>query len=282
MLSGRTRLAGVMGWPVTHSRSPLIHNHWCASLAIDGAYVPLAVAPDAIGTAVRGLAALGFRGANLTIPHKEIVLPHLDSVDPAARRIGAANTVVVRPDGSLHGFNTDGLGFVASLAEQAPAFAPAGKRALILGAGGAARAIAVALEDAGCMLRIANRTAERAATLVAETGLAATTVAWGDRSAALAGTDLLVNTTALGMSGQPALEIDLAAMPVDGVVADIVYAPLETPLLAAARARGLAAVDGLGMLLHQAVPGFEAWFGVRPVVTPTLRRLVERDLRTAS
>lgn len=281
-IKGTTTLAGVMGWPIKHSRSPLIHNHWCGELGIDGAYVPLLVDPEKIGLAIRGLVDLGFRGCNLTIPHKEIVLPYLEDLDPLARRIGAANTLVVREDGSLHGFNTDGIGFLASVVEQAPDFSLAGKHALILGAGGAARSIAVALDTQGLDISITNRTDGRAEKLLEETGVDGEVIFWEHRSAALADVDMLVNTTSLGMVGSSPLKIDLAAMAPGGLVADIVYAPLETPLLADARRRGLAAVDGLGMLLHQAVPGFEAWFGQRPRVTPALRRLVERDLGLAS
>lgn len=277
-LTGKAKLAGVMGWPVTHSRSPLIHNHWCKAVGVDGAYLPLAVDPENLETALKGLVSLGFRGCNLTIPHKEIVLPYLDEIDPLAKRIGAANTVVVRGDGSLFGFNTDGLGFLASVLEQSDLTEFSDRRCLILGAGGAARSIAVALSEAGAQIMISNRTRARAERLLTETGVSGVVVEWDSRDEALSHVNLVVNTSSLGMDGQGPLEIDLTPLPSDSVVADIVYAPLETDLLRQARSLGHQAVDGLGMLLHQAVPGFEAWFGARPTVTPALRRLVEQDL----
>jgi shikimate dehydrogenase len=279
-LTGRAALAGVMGWPVGHSLSPLLHGFWLRQQRIDGAYVPLAVAPDRLGQALRALPALGFRGVNLTIPHKEPALALVDRTTPAAARIGAVNTVIVRDDG-LVGDNTDGYGFIASLAAGAPDWRAGAGPAVLLGSGGAARAIAVALIDAGVPeLRLVNRTrarakalAEKLADVARERGAAVTVLSWQDEEA-LAGAALLVNTTSLGMTGQPPLEIDLAPLPVRALVTDIVYNPLETGLLAAARARGHAVVDGLGMLLHQARPGFRAWFGVDPEVSDALRAAV--------
>jgi shikimate dehydrogenase len=273
--TGKARVAGVIGWPVGHSRSPRLHGFWLDRHGIDGAYVPLAVPPGRIGEAVRALPALGFRGANVTVPHKEAVMEALDEVDPSARRIGAVNTIVVREDGSLEGRNTDGFGFLENLREGRPGWDAAAGPAVVLGAGGAARAILVALAEAGAPeIRLLNRTAERAERLAAEIGGPIRVLPWERRAGALDGAALLVNTTTQGMAGQPPLEIDLAPLPRGAVVTDIVYAPLETPLLAAARARGNAVVDGLGMLLHQARPGFEAWFGHRPEVTPELRAFV--------
>ena len=279
-LSGRAALAGVMGWPVGHSLSPRLHGFWLRQHRIDGAYVPLAVEPDRLEQALRALPAMGFRGVNLTIPHKEPALALVDRITPAAARIGAVNTVIVGQDGLL-GDNTDGYGFIASLAAGARGWEAGAGPAVLLGAGGAARAIAVALIDAGVLeLRLINRTPARAETLTAqladaarERGAALTVLPWQDEDA-LAGASLLVNTTSLGMSGQPPLEIDLAPLPAQALVADIVYSPLETGLLAAARARGHPVVDGLGMLLHQARPGFRAWFGVAPEVTDALRATV--------
>jgi shikimate dehydrogenase len=279
-LSGRAALAGVMGWPVGHSLSPRLHGFWLRQHRIDGAYVPLAVEPRRLEQALRALPAMGFRGANLTIPHKEPALAVVDQVTPTAGRIGAVNTVIVGTDGLL-GDNTDGYGFMASLAAGAPDWRATDGPAVLLGAGGAARAIAVALIDAGASeLRLVNRTRARAETLAEQLadpardrGTVLTVLRWQDKDA-LFGASLLVNTTSLGMTGQPPLEIDLAPLPARTLVTDIVYSPLETGLLATARARGHAVVDGLGMLLHQARPGFRAWFGVDPEVSDALRATV--------
>ena len=274
MLSGKARLAGVMGWPVSHSRSPRLHGHWLERYGIDGAYVPLAVRPERVCDAVRALPILGFAGCNLTVPHKELVLPALDRVDPLARRIGAVNTVVVAADGGLEGSNTDAFGFIESLREGAPEWRASGGPATIVGAGGAVRAIVVALQDAGAgEIRIVNRTRARADALAADLG-SVVVVDWADRARALDGVSLLVNGTTQGMAGEPPLDLDLSHLPAAAVVSDIVYVPLVTPLLAAAAARGNRTVDGLGMLLHQARPGFERWFGRAPEVTGELRRIV--------
>ncbi len=277
-ITGAARVAGVMGWPVKHSRSPRLHGFWLREHGIDGAYVPLAVAPERLATALKALPALGFAGVNLTVPHKEAALKIVDRVDPVARRIGAVNTVVVRPDGTLDGSNTDAYGFLESLKTGAPHWRPADGPAVVLGAGGAARAVIVALLDAGVpALRVVNRTRARADDLAAEFGPAVTAHDWGQWSV-LADAALLVNTTSLGLVGQPELDIDLEKLPTEAVVNDIVYVPLETRLLAAARRRGNSVVDGLGMLLYQAKPGFHAWFGVEPAVTPALRAHVAADL----
>ncbi len=280
ILSGRAKVAGVMGWPVSHSRSPRLHGHWLERHGIDGAYVPLPVAPENFEQALRTLAMLGFRGANITLPHKEAALRVVDEVDPLARRIGAVNTVVVQEGGDLWGGNSDAYGFIANLRDQAPRWRPDRGPAVVLGAGGAARAVIVGLQDEGVgEIRLVNRTRQRADDLVRQLAGSGelTAIGWEDRGAALSGAALLVNTTSLGMSGQPPLDIPLHDLPTDAVVCDIVYVPLETPLLSVARHRGNVVVDGLGMLLHQAVPGFEAWFGVRPVVDGDLRRLIARD-----
>jgi shikimate dehydrogenase len=276
-LTGAARIAGVMGWPVKHSRSPRLHGFWLEKHGIDGAYVPLAVRPEELPAALRALPVLGFAGANLTVPHKELAVPVIDHLEPLARRIGAANTIVVRDDGSLAGSNTDAFGFIESIRAGAPGWRPGDRPAVVVGAGGAARAVIVALLDEGARtIRLVNRTKDRAARLAEEFGAKA--YGLGDWKAALDGAGLLVNTTTQGMTGEPPLDIDLASLPTDAVVNDIVYVPLETPLLAAARRRGNRVVDGLGMLLHQARPGFRAWFGVDPEVTPELRAHVAAGL----
>jgi shikimate dehydrogenase len=274
-LTGAARKAGVMGWPIAHSRSPALHGWWLEQYGIDGAYVPMAVKPPDLGTALRALPLLGFAGCNLTIPHKEPAVALVDRVDAVAGRIGAVNTIVVATDGSLEGRNTDGYGFLANLRDGEPGWSARRGPAVLIGAGGAARAILVALLDDGAPeIRIVNRTAGRAAALAAEFGPRIVPIAWAERAAALAGAALLVNTTSQGMDGETALDLPLDALPRDALVNDAVYVPLETPLLQAARRRGNNIVDGLGMLLHQARPGFAAWFGVEPAVTPALRAAV--------
>jgi shikimate dehydrogenase len=274
-LSGRARLAGVMGWPIGHSLSPRLHGYWLRRYGLDGAYVPLPVTPERLEQALRALPALGFRGVNLTIPHKEKALAVVDRASQAARRIGAINTVVVEDGGELVGDNTDGFGFLANLKGDCAGWRAENGPAVLLGAGGAARAVGLALLDAGAPeLRLVNRTRGRAEALAGELGERAQVRDWQERDLALDGAALLVNTTSLGMTHQPPLEIALDALPQSAIVTDIVYTPLETPLLAAARARGHAVVDGLGMLLHQGRPGFRAWFGVDPEVTDALRRVM--------
>jgi len=274
-LTGRARFAGVMGWPVAHSRSPRLHGFWLSQNDIDGTYLPLPVRPENLAAALKALPALGFAGVNLTVPHKTAALGLMDRLSDEAKRIGAVNTVVVASDGRLEGSNTDGYGFLAHLKASAPQWRVKNGAAVVLGAGGAARAIAVALLDAGVEeLRLVNRTAARAEEMATAFGKRIKRVAWQDRALALKDAGLLVNSTTLGMSGQPALEIALDHLPRSAAVYDIVYVPLETPLLAAARLRGNTTVDGLGMLLHQARPGFAAWFGIEPEVTPELREFV--------
>lgn len=288
-LTGKSLIAGVFGWPVTHSRSPRLHGFWLRQYGIDGAYIPFATPPGQFEPALRSLAMLGFRGANVTLPHKEAAFELVDDRTERASRIGAVNTVTVRDDGTLLGDNTDGFGFVEHLKASAPDWRPQAGPAVVLGAGGAARAIIVALLEAGVpQIRLVNRTRDRAEQVAAAIALQSfegmlfkgrvAVEGWEKREALLEGAALLVNTTQLGMTGQPPLEIDLAALPVDAVVDDIVYVPLETPLLAQARARGNQVVDGLGMLLHQARPGFAAWFGTEPEVTPALRDFVFADI----
>lgn len=265
-------IAGLLGWPVAHSRSPVIHNHWLARYGIPGRYVLFGVPPEKLEAAVRGIAVLGLRGCNVTTPHKQAIFPLLDRVDDLARKIGAINTVVVGSDGSLTGFNNDGNGFVQSVRDAVPSWRPEAGPIAIVGAGGAARAIIASLQAQGAReIRVVNRTRSRADELQAWFGAPVTAVAWDERAAALDGVALLVNATNQGMAGKPALDLALDALPPQAIVADVIYVPPETPLLAAARARGHVTVNGLGMLLNQARPAFSAWFGVMPDVTPELR-----------
>ena len=266
MISGKGIIAGVIGWPVAHSLSPKLHHYWLARYGIDGAYVPLAVRPEDFAEVMRVLPKSGFAGVNLTLPHKELVLPMLSDMDEAAVAAGMANTIIMR-DGKLFGRNTDSYGFRENIR---PAL-KAKNKAVILGAGGAAKAVCHALIQEGFAdIVVTNRSPGRAGALAKQfPGIIAQPWEW--RSKSLAGADLLVNATSLGMGGKESLDIDLAALPASALVTDIVYTPLMTPLLLAAQARGNRIVDGLGMLLHQAVPGFEAWFGVRPEVDAALR-----------
>lgn len=281
-ISGAAKLAGIMGWPVSHSRSPVLHGFWLDETGVDGAYVPLAVRPDKIEEALRALPILGFRGCNLTIPHKRSALAVVDRVEPLARRIGAVNTIVVAPDGSLEASNTDAFGFRENLREAAPGWRPDTGAAVVLGAGGSARAVVAALADAGVAeIRVVNRTIARAEAIAKDlaTPTARITVhAWGEAGEVQHDAGLLVNTTSLGMSGEPPLELDLSQLPAKAPVVDIVYVPLETGLLTAARRLGHPVVDGLGMLLHQGRPGFEAWFGAAASVTPQLRAAIAATL----
>lgn len=278
-IDGETRLAGVLGWPVAHSRSPRLHNYWLRQYGINGAYLPLPVRAEHFAEAVRGLVRLGFAGANVTVPHKEAAFALCDRADDSARKAGAANTLVFTPEGEIRGSNTDGFGFLEALRAGVPGFDAKKGPAVVLGAGGSARAVVQALVAAGAPeIRLVNRTPERAERLAAALGGPIRCLAWADAARCLEGAALLVNTTMLGMKGQPPLALDLAALPKGAAVNDIVYVPLETPLLRAARARGHPAVDGLGMLLHQARAGFKAWFGRDPEVTEALRRHVAADL----
>lgn len=272
--------AFVVGHPIAHSRSPLIHGHWLKTHGIDGSYEPLDVSPADFAGFLSGLRENGFAGGNVTIPHKEAAFRLADSLTGRAKAIGAVNTLVLGADGRLSGDNTDAHGFIAHLDQSLGRDWPlrGGGNALVLGAGGAARAVVAGLAERGCRIRVANRTPDRARSLVPIDPSRVEPLAWESIPDALVQTGLLVNTTSLGMNRHPPLEIDLSPLPSDAAVADIVYVPLETRLLAQARARGLAAVDGLGMLLHQAVPGFEAWFGVRPEVSPELRARIVADL----
>ena len=260
-----------MGWPVSHSRSPLIHKHWIAEHGLRGDYVLLPVEPSGLQAAVRALPALGFAGCNLTIPHKVEAMQWLDMVEPSARRIGAVNTIVVQEDGGLLGRNTDAFGFIESLRQEHPNWHSERHPACVVGAGGAARAVLCALLDSGVPeIRLCNRSSVKALDLAQEFGPTVQSVPWESRHEALRDVGLLVNTTNQGMLGQDPLDLQLDALPLTAVVSDIIYVPLQTPLLVQAKARGNPTSHGLGMLLHQARPAFEAWFGVRPEVTPEL------------
>ena len=268
--------ACLIGWPAAHSRSPLIHHYWLRTLGIEGGYNIEAVPPEGFADFVLRLSSRGFVGANVTIPHKERALA-LSKPDDRARAVGAANTLWFK-DGELCSTNTDVEGFVNNLDACAPGWDKASE-ALVLGAGGASRAVVFGLLERGIKrVHLANRTVERAQALADQFGSAVRPVARDAIDELLPRAQVLVNTTSLGMHGQPPLEIDIGRLSPDAVVADLVYVPLQTPLLLAAQARGLRSADGLGMLLHQAVRGFELWFGQRPQVTPELRALVEADL----
>jgi shikimate dehydrogenase len=278
-MTAQGKLAAVIGWPVRQSVSPVLHSHWLREHGIKGAYVPLPVEPAHFGRCVAAMPLMGFAGASVTVPHKEAAFALASSLDEDSRATGAVNTLVF--DGEIiAGLNTDVRGFAASLAETlGPDVARRGPAA-VLGAGGAARAIVLALQRAGCPeIRVINRTPARSDALArSASGGAIRPIPWGGWKAGLADVGLLVNTTSLGMTGKPALEIELEFLPRSAAVADIVYNPLETDLLRAAKAEGHATMDGLGMLMHQAVPAFAAWFGVTPKVTPQLRAELERAL----
>ncbi|MGJ4858398.1 shikimate dehydrogenase [Labrys sp. KB_33_2] len=270
--------AFVVGYPISHSRSPLIHGFWLKELGIQGSYERIAVEPAAFQAFATTLADRGFTGGNVTVPHKEAAFRLASVDDPVARDLEAVNTLWFE-DGVLKGMNTDVAGFLANLDQEAPGWSDNLRRAVVLGAGGASRAILYGLIQRGAAeILLINRTLERAEALARHFGSKVKALAWDQAETALEGADLLVNTTSLGMKGQPPLDLDLSHLPKSALVTDIVYVPLETPLLAAARRFGLATVDGLGMLLHQAVPGFEHWFGARPEVTPQLRALVLADI----
>lgn len=269
--------AVVLGWPITQSRSPLIHGHWLKVHGLSGTYDRLAVPPEEIEAFLRGLPASGLAGANVTVPHKEIAYRIATERDAVAEATGAVNTLWME-NGKLCATNTDVHGFTANLDDFAEGWDRNPGAAVVLGAGGASRAVVWGLLGRGFAVRVVNRTLERAEDLAARFGPKVTAHGWDALPRLLADAGLLVNTTSLGMAGKGDLAVDLAPLPAGALVTDIVYVPLETPLLAAARARGLATVDGLGMLLHQAVPGFERWFGVRPSVTPELRRLILADI----
>ena len=279
MTTNTARPAGLIGWPVAHSRSPALHRYWLAALGIDSTYLLLPVQPGTLQDALRGLQALGFTGCNVTIPHKQEAARLVDRLDPAAQRMGAVNLVVVEPDGSLTGRNTDGYGFIQNLRDALPTWRGAAGPAVVLGAGGGARSVIASLLDEGAPeIRLSNRTRARSEALAGAFGPTIRIIDWNDRAQALEGAALLVNTTSQGMVGQPDLDLALDALPFAALVCDIVYNPLDTPLLIAARSRGNPTAGGLGMLLHQARPAFQAWWGILPAITPDLRAAIEATI----
>ena len=280
ILSGKAALAGVIGYPVKHSKSPKLHGYWLERYGIDGTYVPLEVHPDDFDKVVIGLKLSGFKGVNVTVPHKENALKIADEVSQIAQKIGSSNTLIFKEDGLIYADNTDGFGFWENLLEKTPSLLTnIPKTAVVLGAGGAARAILVTLKEKGVEeIRLLNRTKSRAQYLVDDLKLEGLSVIdWEKREEALAGCDLLINTTTLGMHNQPLLEIDLFDLPKTAIVNDIVYVPLMTNLLEKAHTHGCHIVDGLGMLIHQARPGFKAWFGHEAVVDQDLRAFILKD-----
>jgi shikimate dehydrogenase len=269
-------IAGLLGWPVAHSRSPTIHNYWLNQYGLPGRYVLLPVPPDKLSIALPGLAVLGFRGCNVTTPHKQAVMPMIQSVDPLARRIGAVNTIVVEKDGSLKGFNNDGNGFIQSLRDAKPTWRPDSGPILVIGAGAAARAVVASLAQQGAKeIRLVNRTPERAQGIATEFGPPVIAFPWEQRNEIMDDVALLANATNQGMAGKSVLDISLDRLASDAIVGDLIYTPPETPLLAAARARGNVTVNGLGLLLNQARPAFQAWFGVLPEISPGLLQAVQ-------
>lgn len=275
MSHNRIPLAGVIGSPVAHSRSPKLHQHWLKRYAIRGYYIPMDIASDDLEAAMETLPKLGFVGINVTIPHKEHILTLADVVSDRAALIGAANTIIFRKDGKVYADNTDGYGFIENLKQGVPDWNPKAGPAAVLGAGGAARAVLNALLDAGVEeIRLANRTKTRAEALRQEFGTKISVVDWVQAGNMLEGAATVVNTSSLGMEGKPELRVPLDGIDKSAVVTDLVYAPLETHLLTHARSIGCRTVDGLGMLLHQAAPGFERWFGMKPEVDDDLRKAV--------
>lgn len=281
MTDQRYHLIGVMGWPVMHSRSPLMHNYWFNQTGLPGEYVFLPLPPEQLPAALRALPALNFAGCNLTIPHKLQAMEIVDEVDEVARKIGAISCVVVREDGSLWGTNNDWRGFLGNLKQTVPDWRADKGPATVIGAGGGSRAVSHALLSEGAPeVRLVNRTGERAQKLADDIGGAITILPWDARHDALDGASLVVNTTSLGMAGQPELDLKLDALGAEAVAADIIYTPLETPFLKAARARGNKVAGGLGMLLHQGPPAWNLWFGLDPVVTPELRAMMEASIES--
>jgi shikimate dehydrogenase len=275
----RFLLAAVMGWPIAQSRSPMLHNFWFAQHGLAGSYVPLAIPPEGLKAALRALPALTFAGCNLTIPHKQQAMKIVDEVDVTARTIGAISCVTVRPDGTLIGCNNDYYGFIHNILEFVPDWRADAGPVAVMGAGGGARAVVYGLMQRGAReIRLVNRTQARAQTLAKEFGGPIAVLPWEQRHNALDGAAMLVNATSQGMIGQPPLDLRLDRLPKSALVNDIIYIPRETPLLAAARTRGNRTVTGLGMLLHQGIPAWKAWFGIEPKVTAELRATIEATL----
>src|SRR5262245_6858589 len=269
-----------MGWPVMHSRSPLMHNYWFKQQSLSGIYVPLAIEPSGLTAAMRALPALKFAGCNLTIPHKQAAMKIVDEVDALAKNIGAISCVIVRPDGSLLGTNNDCYGFIHNIRQEQPGYRADAGPIVVIGAGGGSRAVCYGLAQEGARdIRVVNRSLDRAKKLAEDFGTPLTAVSWELRNEVLEDAAMVVNTTSQGMVGQSALDIQLDKLPSRALAADIIYTPLETPFLAAARQRGNPTVNGLGMLLHQGRPAWKAWFGIEPVVTAELRALMEQSIQ---
>ena len=278
-MAHRFLLAGVMGWPVTHSRSPMLHNYWFRQHGLAGTYVPLAIRPEHLAAALRGLHPLGFAGVNVTIPHKQEAMKVVNEVDALARSIGAISCVIVKPDGSLAGTNNDCYGFIHAIRREQSGWRPDAGAVAVIGAGGGSRAVCYGLAREGAKeIRLLNRTFARAKRIADEFGEPIKALPWEQRHEVLEGAAMVVNTTSCGMVGQPALDIKLDKLPKSALAADIIYIPLETPFLAAARKRGNRTVNGLGMLLNQGRPAWKAWFGIEPEVTSELRELVEKTI----
>ncbi len=279
----RFLLAGVMGWPVKQSRSPVLHNYWFQEHHLPGTYVPLAVAPEGLNAALRALYPLGFAGCNLTIPHKQQAMKTVDEVDTVAKKIGAISCVIVRPDGSLAGTNNDCYGFIQSIRQEQPGWRADAGPAVVLGAGGGARAVCYALAEAGAKaIRLVNRTFDRAKKIAEDFAGPINPLPWEQRHDALQDAAMVVNTTSQGMLGQSPLDLKLDRLPRRALAVDIIYIPLETLFLRLARERGNRTINGLGMLLHQARPAWRAWFGIEPEVTPELRAVMEKSITSAS
>ena len=275
----RFLLAGVMGWPVMHSRSPMLHNYWFKQHDLAGTYLPLAIRPEGLAAALRALHPLGFAGCNLTIPHKQEAMKIVDEVDALARSIGAISCVVVRSDGSLAGTNNDCYGFIQAVKKEQPGWRADSGPIVVIGAGGGSRAVCYGLAQEGAKeIRLVNRTLDRAKGIAEEFGDPIKALPWEQRHDALEDAAMVVNATSCGMVGQGALDIRLDKLPKTALAADIIYIPLETPFLAAARKRGNHTVNGLGMLLNQGRPAWKAWFGIEPEVTAELRAMVERTI----
>jgi shikimate dehydrogenase len=282
-LDNRFLLAGVIGWPIMHSRSPLMHNHWLEENNLKGRYVPLAIEPSKLEKAIRGLNPLGFFGVNVTIPHKQTVMQYLDEIDPTALAMGAVSCIHAREDGSLFGKNNDAHGFIRNIKAHSPQWRADLGPITVIGAGGGARAVCYGLLQEGATeIRLVNRNIEKAHALAQQFGACIKPVAWQDRHEALQNAKMLVNATSLGMVGQPALDLALDDLPQDALVADIIYAPLMTELVQKAALRGNTAVGGLGMLMHQGPLAWELWFGITPSVTPKLQALLEKSLQSPS
>jgi shikimate dehydrogenase len=271
-----------MGWPVMHSRSPLLHNYLFKQHNLTGTYVPLAIPPNGLKQALRALYPLGFAGCNLTIPHKQEAMKSVDEVDTVSKSIGAISCVVVHPDGSLAGTNNDCYGFIQSIKEEQPGWRADAGPSVVIGAGGGGRAVCYALAEEGAKeIRLLNRTFERAKKIMEDFAGPITALPWEQRHEVLEGAAVVINTTSQGMLGQSALDINLHRLPARALAVDIIYIPLETPFIRAARRRGNPTMNGLGMLLHQARPAWRAWFGIEPAVTAELRAMMEKSITSA-